>query len=58
MEASVGDGFGAISVALDIAKSDTGALSGKSFVVKENIDVAGYLSRNGNPSWAASTRYV
>jgi Transposase domain (DUF772) len=58
MEASVGDGLGAISVALDIAKSDTGALSGKSFVVKENIDVAGYLSRNGNPSWAASTRYV
>ena len=52
------DAFGAISVALDVTKSNAGALagavSGKSFVVKENIDVAGYVSRNGNPSWAAS----
>jgi amidase len=50
--------FGAISVILDITKSNAsasvGALSGKTFVVKENIDVAGYVSRNGNPSWAAS----
>jgi amidase len=52
------DAFGAISVALDVTKSNAGALagavSGKTFVVKENIDVAGYVSRNGNPSWAAS----
>jgi amidase len=54
MEASVEDALGAISVALDITKSRVGALSGKSFVVKENIDVAGYLSRNGDPSWAAT----
>jgi amidase len=54
----VADVFGAISVALDVTKSNAdalaGAVSGKSFVVKENIDVAGYVSRNGNPSWAAS----
>ncbi len=52
------DAFGAISVALDVTKSNAdalaGAVSGKSFVVKENIDVAGYVSRNGNPAWAAS----
>ena len=52
------DAFGAISVALDVTKRNigafVGALSGKTFVVKENIDVAGYVSRNGNPSWAAS----
>jgi amidase len=54
----VADVFGAISVALDVMKSNAdalaGAVSGKRFVVKENIDVAGYVSRNGNPSWAAS----
>ncbi|MGH6847032.1 MAG: amidase [Methylocella sp.] len=52
------DAFGAISVALDVTRRNAGAfagvLSGKTFVVKENIDVAGYVSRNGNPSWAAS----
>ncbi|MGH6850512.1 MAG: amidase family protein, partial [Methylocella sp.] len=52
------DAFGAISVALDVTKRNAsafaGALSGTTFVVKENIDVAGYVSRNGNPAWAAS----
>ena len=50
----MGDAFGAISQALDITKSYAGALSGKTFAVKENIDVEGYVSRNGNPTWAAS----
>lgn len=48
------DAFHAISVALNIAKSSTGPLAGKTFVVKENIDVAGSVSSNGNPSWVAS----
>lgn len=52
------DNFGAITVPLDIARvaerPKAGALHGKTFVVKENIDVEGLVSRNGNPSWAAS----
>ncbi len=46
--------FGAISVPLDIAGSPCGPLWGTRFAVKENIEVAGTVSSNGNPVWAAS----
>ena len=48
------DKFGALTVALDRAVHTLGPLSGLSFVVKENIDVAGHVSRNGEPAFAAS----
>ncbi|MBI1867485.1 MAG: amidase, partial [Methylocystis sp.] len=52
------DAFGAIAVPLDIVldrrQGGAGALTGKTFVVKDNIDVALCVSRNGNPTWAAS----
>jgi amidase len=48
------DDFGALTVALDISGCESGALKGKTFVVKENIDVAGQVSTNGNPAFAAS----
>jgi len=48
------DDFGALTVALDISGCNSGALKGKTFVVKENIDVAGQVSTNGNPAFAAS----
>ncbi len=47
------DDFGALTVALDISGCESGALKGKTFVVKENIDVAGHVSTNGNPAFAA-----
>lgn len=48
------DKWNAISIALDIAGTRNGPLFGKNFVVKENIDVAGHVSTNGNPAWSAS----
>jgi amidase len=48
------DKWNAISIALDIGGAQTGGLASKTFVVKENIDVEGRLSTNGNPVWAAS----
>ncbi|MBY6241236.1 amidase [Methylosinus sp. Sm6] len=42
----------ALTRALDVSRSARGALSGERFVVKENIDVAGCVSTNGNPRWA------
>jgi len=48
------DDFGALAVALDIPGRGGGALAGKTFVVKENIDVAGCVSTNGHPAFAAS----
>lgn len=48
------DVFGALTVALDISGCESGALKGKTFVVKENIDVAGLVSANGDPTWAAT----
>lgn len=48
------DDFGALSVALDVRGSEAGALAGLTFVVKENIDVAGCVSTNGHPEFAAS----
>ncbi|WP_159728235.1 amidase [Methylosinus sp. Ce-a6] len=50
------DSFAATTVSLDIAH-EAGAdapLAGASFVVKENIDVEGCVSTNGQPTWAAS----
>ena len=44
----------ALSVELEIEGAKDGPLAGKNFVVKENIDVEGHLTRNGNPAWAAS----
>jgi amidase len=46
------DNFRATTVALDIARAAEGPLAGARFVVKENIDVAGVVSTNGNPTWA------
>jgi amidase len=48
------DEWNALTGALDVHGRATGALAGKAFVVKENIDVAGCLSMNGNPAFAAS----
>ncbi|MGJ0508574.1 MAG: amidase [Methylocystis sp.] len=47
-------GLGAISVVLNEGADGPGPLSGSTFVVKENIDVAGKVSTNGHPQWAAS----
>lgn len=50
------DAASAISVPLDVRRSTLsigGApLADRRFVVKENIDVAGQTSTNGNPTWA------
>ena len=48
------DEFGALTIALDRAGRAGGPLSGLDFVVKENIDVAGLVSCNGEPAFAAS----
>jgi amidase len=48
------DDFAALTVALDLAGRADGAVAGKTFVVKENIDVAGHVSANGHPAWTAS----
>lgn len=48
------DDLGALSVVLNLSTQSQGRLSGASFVVKENIDVAGQTSTNGHPQWAAS----
>ncbi len=45
---------GALSVVINEASDGAGPLSGSSFVVKENIDVAGRVSTNGHPQWAAT----
>jgi amidase len=46
--------LGAISVVLNEGADGLGPLSGATFVVKENIDVAGQISTNGHPHWAAT----
>ncbi len=46
--------LGAISVVLNEGVDGPGPLSGATFVVKENIDVAGQTSTNGHPQWAAT----
>ncbi|MGZ9409945.1 MAG: amidase family protein, partial [Methylocystis sp.] len=48
------DDLGALSVVLNRSTETPGRLSGASFVVKENIDVAGNVSANGHPKWAAT----
>ena len=48
------DELGALSVTLNEGREANGPLAGSSFVVKENIDVAGQISTNGHPDWAAS----
>ncbi len=44
--------LGALSVVLNQSTEAPGRLSGATFVVKENIDVAGHVSTNGHPQWA------
>ena len=46
--------LGALSVVLNEGTDVKGPLSGATFVVKENIDVAGQVSTNGHPHWAAT----
>jgi amidase len=46
--------LGAIAVVLNEGVDGPGPLSGATFVVKENIDVAGQVSTNGHPQWAAT----
>jgi len=46
------DPFGALSALVEATSTVSGPLSGKTFVVKENIDVEGRLSTNGHPLWA------
>jgi amidase len=48
------DDLGALSVVLNRSTEKPGPLSGATFVVKENIDVAGHVSTNGHPKWAAT----
>lgn len=48
------DQWNALTEPLDIQRADRGELSDRTFVVKENIDVEGYVSKNGNPAWASS----
>ncbi|QGM47106.1 amidase family protein [Methylocystis heyeri] len=44
----------ALTTPLDIAGREGGLLAGLSFVVKENIDVAGHVTTNGQPAFAAT----
>lgn len=44
----------ALTLPLDVRRSAQGALSAARFVVKENIDVAGVVSTNGHPTFAAT----
>ena len=44
--------LGALSVVLNQGTEAAGPLAGATFVVKENIDVAGHVSTNGHPKWA------
>ncbi|MBM3553687.1 MAG: amidase [Alphaproteobacteria bacterium] len=44
--------LGALSVVLNQGSETPGPLAGATFVVKENIDVAGHVSTNGHPTWA------
>ncbi len=44
--------LGALSVVLNQSAETPGPLAGATFVVKENIDVAGHVSTNGHPTWA------
>jgi amidase len=53
-EAAVKDELGALSVVLNLEGEGKGPLSGATFVVKDNIDVAGQVSSNGHPQWAAT----
>lgn len=50
------DPFSAIIAHVDVQRSASAdahaPLSGKRFVAKDNIDVAGHVSGNGNPRWA------
>ncbi len=48
------ENFKALTVSLDRGGRTGGALAGLAFVVKENIDVEGHVSRNGEPAFAAS----
>lgn len=48
------DELGALSVTLNQCSEAAGPLAGASFVVKENFDVAGQVSTNGHPQWAAT----
>lgn len=47
-------GLGAISLVLNEGADHPGPLAGATFVVKENIDVAGRVSTNGHPQWAST----
>jgi len=46
------DSFGALSARFEVLPAAHGPLGKKTFVVKENIDVAGHVSTNGHPLWA------
>jgi amidase len=48
------DDYRALTIALDVSRSEAGPLAGLTFVVKENIDVEGLVSTNGHPEFAAS----
>ena len=48
------DQWNALTVAIDLQRVTRGELADKTFAVKENIDVEGLVSRNGNPDWAST----
>ncbi len=48
------DKYGALTTEFELKGRDDGPLGGLSFVVKENIDVQGHISANGQPTFAAT----
>ena len=48
------DGLGALSCILNQQTADSGPLASATFVVKDNIDVAGEITSNGHPLWAST----
>jgi amidase len=48
------DRFNALSKIIRIKNDASGLLAKKTLAVKENIDVAGHISTNGHPLWAAT----
>lgn len=45
------DPSGSLAERLDLAPSGTGLLDGKTFTVKDNIDLGGYRTSYGSPAW-------
>ena len=51
---TVADPFNALDATVERSERAQGPLSGKTFAVKGNIDIAGHVSGNGHPLWAST----